>query len=281
MIHNLVSINKYEIKLDYTVVDSLKSFKEEVLDELYRIYKLNGDMPLLYSGGMDSTFILRSLQELGISPRTISFSFTEDNSDFDCELVKAKCKKYDVRPPEFFYIDGNALQDHVRYLVEEKDIAYPMLHGFYMDYFLNTLKYEKFFTGMSGEFKLKNGKVIMPYGPLMVMQNNPGRLFCFTTDRTFLSYFKHEKFIANYKTPNPLTETGAEDQWYIRDLIYMDCYPDMEREVKNLPNPWRDHITTPFYKNVVPYLTERYPLLYNPRCWITQCEFDADFLVNV
>ncbi|CAB5222029.1 hypothetical protein UFOVP242_243 [uncultured Caudovirales phage] len=281
MIHNLISINKYEIKLDYTVKDSLKSFKEEVLDELYRVYKLNGDIPLLYSGGMDSTFILRSLQELGISPRIVSFSFTEDNSDFDCELVKAKCKKYDVRPPEFFYIDGNKIQEHVEYLVEERDIAYPMLHGFFMDYFLSVNKDEKYFTGMSGEFKLKSGKIVLPYGPLMVKQNNPDRLFCFTSDRTFLSYFKHKQFIANYKNPNPLMANGQEDQWYIRDLIYMDCYPDMEREIKNLPNTWRYHITTPFYKNVVPYLTERYPLLYNPRCWITQCEFDPEFLVNL
>ena len=60
------SILQYNIDIDYSVKDTLKTFKEEVLDELYAQYSLHGNMPVMFSGGMDSTFIVRSLIELGI-----------------------------------------------------------------------------------------------------------------------------------------------------------------------------------------------------------------------
>ena len=281
MIHNIISINKYDVQLDLSVKNNLKSFKEEVLDELYRIFKIEGDIPVLFSGGMDSTFILRSLLELGLKPRTVTLSFTKDNSDFDCELAKQKCKKYGLASPEFFYMDDKKFFQHLEHLLEVRDIAYPMLHGFFMDYFLNTNKYDKFYCGMQNEYRLKDNKIYLNPGPYMVKVYNPDRLYNYTTDRTFLSYFKHKQFLNNYKQPQPRLSDGTEDMWYIRDLIYMDCYPDIPREVKELPNPWRNYIKMPFIENVLPYLTEKYPHFYNPRSLLQPCTFSADFLANL
>lgn len=281
MNHQIISINEYKIELDYSVLGTLKSFKEEVLDELHNLNKLHGEMPVLFSGGMDSTFIIRSLMELGLKPKTISFSFSKNNDDYECELVKSKCKKYGLEPPEFFHIDKKAFFDHLDYLLRERDTAYPMLHGFFMDYFLKSNKHGRFYSGINCEFKLMNGKVYMPPGPILVRQNNPGQLYGFATDRTFLSYFKEKIFVDNYKKPFPMLNGDRVDSWYVRDLIYMDCYPDMDREPKDIPNPWRAHIKEPFYNEVVPYLKNRFPLLYHDKVGIKPCEFDLDFLVNL
>ena len=277
MHHQVFTVNEYKIDLDYSVVNSLKSFKEEVLEELYNVYKLQGEMYVLFSGGMDSTFILRSLMELGFKPRTITFSFSKNNDDFDCELVKSKCKKYGLAPPEFFYMDEQGFFNHLEYLVDFKKIAYPMLHGYFMDYFLKTFKFSKFYSGISCEYKLRDNKVFLPVGPQLIKQNNPNQLYGFTTDRTFLSYFKNKILIDNYRKTFPPLVNGQPDYFYVRDLIYMDCYPDMNRESKNAPNPWRDYIKIPYYTEILPHLEQRYPLIYS----IKPCEFDIDFLVNL
>lgn len=281
MQHHIISINEYRIDLDLTVLNDLKPFKEEVLNELYNTHKLHGDVPVLFSGGMDSTFIVRSLIELGIKPKTVSFSFTPNNDDGECLLTLSKCKKYGLEPPEFFYIDHDKFYDHVEYLIDHKNIAYPMLHGFFMDYFLKNNKHSKFYSGISCEYKLKDGKVYMPPGPEMVKNNNPHQLLGFTTDRTFLSYFKHPEFVSNYKKPQKYFSTGMVDAWYVRDLVYMNCYPDIDRVPKDEPNPWRQHIKDPFYKHVLPYLIQKYPLIHNDSVAIKPCEFDLDYLVNL
>lgn len=271
-------INEYSVRLDTSVIGDLKSFKEEVLNELYNKHKLHGDMTLLYSGGMDSTFILRSLIELGLKPKITTFSFTPDNSDGDCQFVKKKCDKYGVSDIEFFYIDKEKIFNHMEYLVEKRNIVYPMIHGYFMDYFLKTFKHQKFLTGMSCEYKYINGKIKLPPGPLMVMQNNPGQLHCFNSDRTFLSYVKHKKFIDNYKKhPNTGNIVSIYDQLFIRDLIYMDCYPDIEKEIKNPPHPWRDDINDRYYNLIEPQLKIKFPNVFN----MDPCFFDADYLVNL
>jgi hypothetical protein len=281
MQHQIITVNEYKINLDYSVVNSLKPFKEEVLDELYNTHKLHGEMPVLFSGGMDSTFIVRSLMELGLRPRTISFSFSKNNDDYDCELAKNKCKKYGLPPPEFFYMDERGFFDHLEYLFIVRNTAYPMMHGYFMDYFLKSNKYSKFYSGLSCEYKLKDNKVYMPPGPVLIKQNNPNQVYGFTTDRTFLSYFKNEIFKDNYKKPIPLLSDGSSDAWYIRDLIYMDCYPDMNKERKEAQADWRKYIVIPFWDEIFPLIEHRFPLIYNSNFNIKPCEFDIDFLVNL
>jgi len=209
MFHQIININEYIIRIDYTVEKTLKTFKEEVLDQLYSTYKLNGDIPLLFSGGMDSTFLLRSLLELGIKPRTLTMSFSKDHDTHDCNLVRERCKQYGLGDPDFLYIEEDAFFEHVRHLIFDKSIAYPMLHGFYISYILNTYSNVKFFTGMGSEFKLFDNLIKMPVGPQLVKQNNPNRLYDFATSRTFLSYLNHEQFDIDYKTiTNRLKETN-------------------------------------------------------------------------
>jgi hypothetical protein len=278
MQHQIITINEYKINLDYSVVNSLKPFKEEVLDELYDTHKLQGEMPVLFSGGMDSTFIVRSLMELGLRPRTVSFSFSKNNDDYECELAKSKCKKYGLVPPEFFYFDKESFFNHLDYLVNVKNIAYPILHGYFMDFFLKSYKYDKFYSGISCEYRIKNNKVFMHSGPVLVKQNNPNQLYGFTTDRTFLSYFKNKIFRDNYKKTLPLLLPPYHtDLWHVRDLIYMDCYPDMNKEHKDVPNPWRDYLKVPFYTEILPHIEQKFPLIYGIKPW----DMDLDFLVNL
>ena len=274
MIHKLTD-SKYEMIVDYSVKDSLKSFKEEVLDELYKIHQQQGEMPVLYSGGMDSTFILRCLQELGISIRTVSFSFSKDNSDHDCTLVKNKCKKYGVKDPEFFYFEKEKFFNHLFFLVNEKNITYPMPHGYLMDHFLTEIPLRKYHTGLQAEFKYKGGRVMMPPGPVMIKTNHPDRLFTFTSDRTFLSYFKNSLFVNNHKKFNPYIPDRGEDVWFIRDLIYQECFPDMVKEEKLKYPVWRDYLMLPFYNVIEPSLGKRKNYVIPP------CYFSGEFLVKM
>ena len=262
--------------IDYSVKDSLKSFKQEVLDELYRVHLQQGEMPLLFSGGMDGTFILRSLQELGVKVKTLSFSFSKDNDDFECQLVKKRCKQYGIENPEFFYFDDKKFFKHINALRSEKNIVYPAIHGFLMDYCVNDSQYDKFYCGMSCEYKLIQGKIVMPPMPQLFKKYNPNKTFGFTTDRTFLSYFKHPLFVSNYKKSNPPMYDGSEDKWYVRDLIYMDCFPDIERSTKNFTDIWtsRNHIAIPFIEHKKYYMPPSYEAP-------TPSVFDPEFLVNV
>lgn len=272
MIYNLTD-TKYEIILDYSVKDNLKSFKEEVLDELYRVHQQQGEMPILYSGGMDGTFILRSLQELGVKIKTLSFSFTKDNSDHECLLVKERCRRYGIKTPEFFYFDKDDFISYAEYINQNKNIYYPSMHGFLMDYCVNNSPYNSFYCGMSCEYKLIQGKIVMPALPFIFKKNNPNKTFGFTNDKTFLSYFKHPLFMSNYKNDNPLLDDGMEDKWYVRDLIYMDCYPDIKRSLKNISAIWpsRDHITSVFSTKICNHN------FIKPASMV----FDPEFLVNV
>ena len=232
MFSQVVNINECRFDFDYSVEGNLKSFKEEVLDELYTLYKEHGDMPLLLSGGMDSTFILRSLVELGIKPRTMTFSYSENADDYECELVKKLHKKYGTYEPEFFKLDPLSFLNFCVNLVTKRKIAYPMIHGFVVHMFLeNSTPGVKYFTGMGSEFKLFDNLIRLMVGPQMVMQNNPGRLFDFATSRTFFSYLNHEKFLNNYKKKVP-ADYQSPEPFYIRDQIYLDCYPDIELSPK-------------------------------------------------
>lgn len=252
MIYN---IKKQEVELDYSVESDLKSFKEEVLDELSRQRDLYGDIPLFFSGGMDSTFILRSLLELGIKPRLVTFSFSEANDDYDSNLVKAICKKYNIDEPEFFYADVDKFIEFTRHIVCDKNITYPVFHGYFMHYALSCFPDQKFYSGMACEYKIYDNNIMMPYNPHLVKQYNKKRLLDYTTSRTFLSYINHEKFISNYKKEVPV-EYEALASLYIRDEIYLSCYPDMEREMKRFPD--LSYIMDPFYRDINPLIKDKF-----------------------
>lgn len=166
------SVLQYNIDIDYSVKDTLKTFKEEVLDELYAQYSLHGNMPVMFSGGMDSTFIVRSLIELGIKPKTLSFSFSTDNSDYESQLVKRRCAEHGLDDPEFIYIDCDGFANHCRYLNEERNIKYSIIHGYLVDYFLSKTGDLKFLSGMSCEYKLRDNNIIMMPLPYKVKGNN-------------------------------------------------------------------------------------------------------------
>jgi hypothetical protein len=261
MIHQLITVNEYRMIIDYSVEENLKSFKEEVLEELYSIYKNEGISDLMFSGGMDSTFILRSLMELGIKPNLHTICFTKDASDYDGLVAKSRCKQYGLKEPNFFYMDGYEIVKHIEMLTFEKKIAFPMLHGYYVDYFLSKVKDKKFYSGMLCEYKLSNKIITMPAGPIMVKLNNKNRLYGFSTSRTFLSYINHKKFIENYKRKNNTLNFESENQdnvWEIRNLIYTDCFPDIMIVEKDFPGDRK--IANLFHTVLIPQIKEELPV---------------------
>jgi hypothetical protein len=258
---HVVSKGEYKILVDYTVENNLKSFKEEVLNHLYDYYKSN-NMPLLFSGGMDSTFILRALVELGIKPEIITMSFSKKNNDYDCIRAKNLCQQYGVSQPEFIYYKKEAIFKHINELVYDRGIAYPMIHGFYMSYILKLFPQVQFLCGFGSEFKLINDNITIPYGPLLVKLNNPDRLFDFTTSRTFLSYLNHEQFYTNYKKILKLPLIERPDAYYVRNLIYQNCYPDIDIEEKKLPED--RYISENFYLQIDPFIRQNFPQINTP-----------------
>jgi hypothetical protein len=223
---------QYNIDIDYSVKKDLKSFKQEVLDYVYNLYEEHGNLPLLFSGGNDSTFILRTLIELGIKPDLHTIVFTRRTDTSFHERIRDVCKAFSCKLPEFTYIDKNEIIKHAEYLIEEKNIGYPMGHGFNIDYFLNKYKDINFMSGMGSEFKCIMGVISLPPGPWIVKCHNPGRIFDFTSSRTFLSYVNNSIFKTEYTKP-VFTKPGLtslHDKLYIRDLIYNDCYEGL-----NLP----------------------------------------------
>jgi hypothetical protein len=260
MKHELVYINEYRLSLDYSVENSLKTFKEEVLDDLYATHKNFNVNDQMFSGGMDSTFILRSLLELGITPKLHTMSFSKDQTDYDSLRVKDQCKKFGVQEPEFFYMDKDKFSNHVKFLTYEKQIAYPSLHCYYVDYFLSEKENKSFFCGMSCEYRASNGVITMNVAPPIIKKLNPNKLYGFDSSRTFLSYINNEIFKNNFLKENPTIDVLGENIWWIRDLIYNDCYPEVGIINKHVPDD--EYLANPFYEHMLPAIQPLYPVVF-------------------
>lgn len=227
MIHELVYINEYRLYIDGSAEEDLKTFKEEVLDTLYSVHKEFNINDQLFSGGMDSVFILRSLLELGITPKLHTFSFSKDNTDYGSLQVKEQCKKFGVKEPEFFYVDKHEFFKHVDILTYEKGIAYPTRHCYYMDYFLSLMEDKKLFSGMGSEYRTSKGLITMNIAPQVVRHFNPNRIFGLESSKTFLAFVNDPIFKANYLKENEIIEKYGENVWRVRDLVYSNCYPEI------------------------------------------------------
>lgn len=250
-----------DVKLDYSVEPTLKSFKEEVLNSLYENYKKHNVERLLLSDGMDSSFIALCLQELGISFKPLSFVFSKKQNHVTKE-INSFCKTFGFTP-SYFVIKKEPFFKHVDFLTYEKKIAYPVLNGYYVDYMLNNFT-ENFFSGMTVEFKyffnsyLELGMVT----PYLVKRNNPDRLFGFADSRTFLAYINDPIFLKYYKAD--CRQLERDDQWYIRDLIYTDIFPNIGKKRKM---GWEDEIITKsFYETPLPHL----PTIKKEVPWVFQ-----------
>jgi len=260
MNHELAYVNEYRMSLDYSVEDNLKTFKEEVLDALNAVHKDFNVNDQMFSGGMDSTFILKSLLELGINPKLHTISFSEDQTDYDSLRVKDQCKKFGIPNPEFFYIDRYKFFRHVDFLTYEKRIAYPTLHCYYVDYFLSKMEDKSFFCGMSCEYRASNGFITMNVAPPTIKRCNPNKLYGFDSSKTFLSYINNEIFKNNFLKENPTIDTYGENIWYIRDLIYNNCYPEIGIINKHVPDD--KYLSTHFYERMVPAIRSLHPIVF-------------------
>lgn len=261
MKHELLYINEYRLYIDGSAEEGLKTFKEEVLDALYSAHKNFNVDSQLFSGGMDSTFILRSLLELGVTPKLHTFSFSKDNTDYGSLQVKAQCKKFGVKEPEFFYMDKYEFFKHVDILTYEKGIAYPTRHCYYMDYFLSLMEDKKFFCGMACEYRTSKGLVTMNVAPQALRQFNPNRIFGFDSSKTFLAFVNDPIFKQNYLKENEIIEGyGEENIWRVRDLIYSNCYPEIGIITKKDHDD--DYLATHFQFNKLPEIKRLLPIVF-------------------
>jgi hypothetical protein len=248
------------MSLDYSVETSISSFKEEVLNRLNTIYKEAAVNDLLFSGGMDSTFLLRSLLELGITPQLHTFSFSKDQTDYGSLQVKDQCKKFGVKEPKFFYVDKYDFFKHVDILTFEKGIAYPTMHCYLVDYYLSLMDGKKFFCGMACEYRTSNGIVTMNVAPPAIKHFNPDRLYGFECSETFFAYVNNPIFKDNYLKENPKIEPYGENIWHIRDLIYSDCYPDMGIIPKKLHDD--AYISVHYHEQKLPVILKMHPVIF-------------------
>ena len=269
MKHELVCVNEYRMSLDYSVEANVKSFKEEALNRLNTIHKEFSVNDLLFSGGMDSTFILKSLLELGINPQLHTFSFSKDLTDYGSLRVKEQCKKFGVKEPEFFYIDKYDFFKHIDILTFEKSVSYPIMHCYLMDYYLSLMGDKKFFCGMACEYKTSNGVITLNVGPQAIKYCKPDRLYGFECSETFFAYINSPIFKANYLKENPQIEAYGENVWHIRDLIYNDCYPDIGIITKTMHE--NIHIARDYHEHKLPAIARMFPAIFHMKPY----RFDA------
>jgi hypothetical protein len=74
-------------------------------------------------------------------------------------------------------------------------------------------------------------------------------------------------FKENYLNKNPTNKVLSENIWYIRDLIYNDCYPEINIINKTAPND--SYIANEFAINIAPIIpTTRQSILHiQPFCF--------------
>lgn len=223
---------------------------------------------------MDSSFTLLLLKDLGIEPKIHSFSFSKDQTDYGSLQVKAQCKKFGIKEPEFFYMDKYDLFRHIDFLTFEKRIAYPTLHCYYMDYYLSLTGDTRFFCGMFCDFRVSNGIITLNVAPPALANFNPNRLHQFQSSKTFLAFINDPIFKDNYLKPNPMIDFYGENIWHIRDLIYSNFYPELGIITKT--NHEDAYLTIDFYENKLPIIKKMFPMIFCMKPFL----FDAKIYLN-
>jgi hypothetical protein len=251
-------INQFNVEFDESVDESLKSFKEEVIDHILQVTNKK-DVILLFSGGNDSRFVARTLMEINVPFRAITTCFKQDFTDYDSIVSQQFCLSNHIEQ-ERIYVNRRNFFEEVKHLALHKRMVYPALVCYYIQ---TVIEKERnagfdgvFLTGCGSEFKIGSVykvcddiKLFLRHHPYILMENNLGVLYNFTTDRTFFSYIRNEHFIQNYKT--------SKDGFDIRDKIYQDCYPDLKLEKKT---PAEDLYLQEYYDDkIVPYLKHLNP----------------------
>lgn len=263
-------VNEYRVELDYSVEENLKSFKEEVLNQLYKHHKESSVDTLLFSGGMDSSLILRGLQELGINPKLYTLSHSKDGMDHAPLLARARCKQFGAKEPEVLHIDKDDLFKHIDNLTYKEGIAYPTTGAYTMDYALSKMGDIKLFCGMSCEYRCySDGIIKLHLGPPFLRATRPNRFYGFDSSETFLAFVNHPIFKANYLNPIPSIKPYGDNVWYIRDLIYSDAYPELGTPTKRDNDEM--HILEHFNEVVLPKIKAMYPIPFLMKPWV----FDA------
>jgi hypothetical protein len=242
-------INRFNIDIDEAVEQNLKSFKEEMIDFVESVTHKK-DVILLFSGGNDSRLLARTLMELGTPFKAITTCFKSDFTDYDSIVSQQFCLSNKIEQ-ERIYLNRRIFFEQVKHLAFNKGFVYPALVCYYIQ---TVIEKEKnagfngvFLTGCGSEYKIVHdagNKIYMRHHPAMLIKNNEGVLYNFTTDKTFLSYIRDKEFIENYKT--------SKDGFDIRDRIYQNCYPDLRLEKKT--DPEDQYLSSYYNDKVVPYL---------------------------
>ena len=217
-----VNVNNCDVDIDFSAEDSLKSFKQEVLDHFYTICK-DKEVFVIFSGGNDSRFIARSLIELGIKFSAGTYVHAADYSEYNNTVSTSFCKQWNIKHEPIYLEETNFYKQVLEWALD-KNIVYPICNSYYMHWLMNRQRENGFngvfLSGAGSEFKLINGVIPIPHNNEFVKSHNPD-WHNFTTSRILLSYIKNPIFLEEYKT----TKMNGFD---VRDKIYKDAYSDTE-----------------------------------------------------
>jgi hypothetical protein len=252
MIHKFININEYQVEIDYSVEKNLKSFKEEMLDYLSEKCKTYKKIYLLLSGGMDSQMLAHCLRELNVDFEAVTYCFNPNFTDYDSVLSSKVAKQLDIKHNKI-YLNKEQLFEHIEKLAK-KEIVYPVLNNYYLDYAMNKNGEGIYISGACSEFKIQDNQISIHFNILSVHQNNKN-IFNFTTERIFLSYINDEIFINEYQKHS--------DPFAVREKIYAKYFPNIKIEKKTWPED--EYIREDFYDIIKPNL-----FLINPLPFITK-----------
>jgi len=267
----------FDIEFDYSVLDTIKPYKEEVCDYLKHLYNNQKEITLLFSGGMDSRFLARCMIDLKIPFTAYTYVFSENNTDYDSLVSTEFCKQYNIQQ-EKLYIDANKLFNYMFFL-KEKSIVIQSLNPYYSLYAMqekiNTGYEGCFLTGGCSEVRNEEGAIFLPHGFYTLLRMYPNKIFNFTTDRIFFSYMLTDIFKNNYKD-------RSIDWTSIRDQIYINCYSDLKRIEKQRPDD--EYISNPFDETILPQLRsncndviEAEPYFFDAHYFLTRgCKYEDD-----
>jgi hypothetical protein len=229
MKYHVTPDNRAQFILDYSLIGTTKSFKEEVLDHIKKVVAGRDHVYLLFSGGMDSRFLALTLLELGVDFTAITYSFSPNYDDYNSFASKDFTKRNKIKH-ELFSIGCFDMWKCFEHYYESKGLIFHNLNAYYT--FLAIEKYNKpncvFLTGQGCEFKIIDKKINF-WMFLPLYQTLYPNIYNFLTDRIIFSYLD-EPIIKNNWQSN-----WQDKSFYLqrhRDKLYNSIYPDKLKTVK-------------------------------------------------
>lgn len=224
---------------DYTQDNNLKSFKEEVKDNVASGCQGKNNIILLFSGGMDSCFLALTLKELGITFKAITYTGFAKLVNTDTIDSIEFCKTHNINQ-EIVYISSDEL---VAFAISKKN---NNIYRFAINQYLIDMIMEKypdsFFVGGVG-FELKHVEENLAINwPVEFLNENQNKFLSCMSDRAFFAYINNPIIKNNYRN---IPNIGKQAQFMLRGRIYSEAYPEIFNSGKIAPSSnWVEVMTS-------------------------------------